>query len=235
MIDGSFLALKITYLMKQSGKNRLTISEAKIKLLAQKEVLTISYLGELKQNLEELGIFLGTLKKGAFCLLMVESLEGAPSLPIKEDSLGKLAELSKEQLESLYSAPIVVETITDNVQDEQLLLLNELWLLLIQTASNKEVITYGALAKKLESSLKYKVHHKKVMVLLEPITQFCSMHNYPTLTYLAVNDKLQLPKALENGQDAKNKFEEVKSQIYSFNWNEQKNNFDNFLSKNKEN
>lgn len=234
MIDASFLALKITYLMKQSGKNRLTISEAKIKLLAQKEVLTISYLCELKQNLEELGIFLGTLKKGAFCLLMVESLEGAPSLPIKEDSLGKLTELSKEQLESLYSAPIVVETITDNAQDEQLLLLNELWLLLTQTASNKEVISFGALAKKLESSLKYKVHHKKVMVLLEPITQFCQNNQLPPLVYLAINDKTGLPKALDKEADAKATFEEEKSRIVVFNWEQEKTKFDAFLNKNKE-
>ena len=234
-MSASLLALKIAYLVKLSGRNRFSVSEAKLKQLAQKDVISIPYLNTLKQNLEELGYFLGTLKKGRYCLLLIESLEGAPSLPIKEDALKQLAGLTEEELEALCITPVIVKSIADNEQDEQRLLINELWALLTKTAIDKQVISYGELAIKLKTIFGYKIHHKKVMVLLEPITRFCSTHHCPTLTYLAINDKLQLPKALEKETEATNKFNEEKINIYGFDWNNQKRDFEEFLNRNKEN
>lgn len=218
MIGAQFLALRIAYVIKQSHKNRLTISEAKLKLLAEKEVLSIFYLADLKQSLEELGYFLGSLKKGKYCLLAIESLEGAPSLPIKEDMLKQLASLSEDELEKHCITSAMIEPITDNEQDEEKLLLNELWVQLTKAAADKKNISYGELAKSLTNVFSYKVHHKKVMALLERIKQYCSENSLPKLDYLAINAKLDLPKALEKEQDAKIKFAEEKANIYDFDW-----------------
>lgn len=235
MVSATFLALKIAYLIKQASKNRFTLSEAKLKQLSEKKVLSITYLNTLKQQLEELGYFLGSLKKGKYCLLTIESLEGAPSLPMKEDALKELSNLSEEALEQQCTTVTAIEMITDNEQDEKLLLLNELWIELTNTATNKKVISYGSLAKKLKESIGYNVNHKEAVVLLKHIKQFCTENNLPPLTYLAINAILNLPTELKKVDNAKGDFEAAKAKIYDFKWSEQKQNFDEFLNKNKEN
>lgn len=42
------------------------------------------------------------------------------------------------------------------MEDEQLLLLNELWIELTKIATKQEIISYGDLAKKLKKSFGYK-------------------------------------------------------------------------------
>lgn len=233
MVDAQLLALRIAYLVKESGKNRLTMSEAKLKTLARREVLPIPYLADLKQRLEELGYFLGTLE-GGYCLIAIDSLKGSPSIPLDDRRLALLDAMPRNKLEEYCITPTIVTLIADNKQDEQLLLLNELWIELTKIATHKEVISYGNLATKLKGSFGYKVHHKKIIVLLEVIAQFCTEEKLPSLAYLAINAKSELPITLKNTVEDKNKFEIEKTKIYDFKWSEQKNNFDLFLNKTKE-
>ncbi|UYZ85347.1 hypothetical protein MTZ49_07310 [Entomomonas sp. E2T0] len=217
MISTSYLALRIAYLAKINKRKRLTISEASLKKLAQSTVLPISYLYSLKNALEELGYFLGTLEEGGYGLFPIQSLKNAPALSISADHKEQFESYDEAQLRKKYDEDTVKDVVKIN-EPADINIKATLWDTLILIAKNKESITYGNLAKKLGFK-----HHKKLEKLLKELVIYCTNKGLPRLDYLVSKQSTELPSGITSSDDTD--YNTVKEKIYQHDWNKEPNPF----------
>ena len=85
------------------------------------------------------------------------------------------------------------------------------WTILTRCATNKQVITYGELGKKLN------LHHRAVRFILEVIQNYCLHNELPPLTILIVNQNTGLPGDGFIAWDIENTEDGVQK-VYNYNW-----------------
>lgn len=189
MVSAAFLALKIIYLIKQADKKQYRISDKTLKMLANKEKLTIPYLADLKYTLEELGYLLGSLKQGKYAIVAISSLEGRPFLNITSQQNEVLNDLTEEALFERLALNIPNQSIQpedDSAVGDDLLkadrILKQVFTHLVQVAKQKKAITYLSLAKKSNPA----IHHRALAAPMAKIKAYCDQKLIPNLTRLVV-------------------------------------------------
>ena len=230
-VDTKILTLRLAILIEKSSKKRLTISDKRLKDLAETKLLGIRYLSNLKDELEKLGYFIGNLPEGGFGLLVINSLEGAfPLIVSLGDDIFTLNEqqLSKE-LSSLSLQKNQKRAKDTTITKEDICSL--LWMGLADLANKKQTIFYGDLAKEL---ILKNTHHNAFKRPLDLIAKFCKEKTLPLLSYLVVRQDTSLPPLMMPQDKNIQQYQEELKKITAVNWNEHQASFEMFVKvKNK--
>lgn len=226
-VSYKLLALRLALLIKKSGKNRLTISERRLKKLAQSELLAIGYLYHLKNELEKLGHFLGNLKGGGYGLFVINSLEGATPLAINDNDF---YDLNEQQLISLI-ANIHQQVNSQKSKDTSITkedIGSLLWMGLSDLAKEERTVLYGDLPKELALDIHYNALTQPLVV----IETFCKISNLPLLNYLVIRNGSKLPSSLEVSDENIDKHRNELNKIYQINWEAKTDEFEVYLKLN---
>ena len=199
------IALAIASEMITNKLSKAHITDKDLLKAFRAEHITSYYLLELKNNLEQLGIGFLESKAGIYLLIDIGGIGKGSRLILKEvknnenflqNIIHQLSEKTTKKLESIS----LIEKVT------------EVWLLLCETAQNKETISPKELMQKTQQG--FFTHHRQVEKPLKIIKFLCEKYNYPLLHLLVVHDsaKLRQYQVQQRESELKEVYENINSQ-----------------------
>lgn len=226
-VDAKVLALRLVLLIERARRKRFTISDKRLKDLAETKLLSIRYLSHLKDELEKLGYLIGDLAGGGFGLLVIDSLEGA--FPLKADRDDVIYGLTEQQLIAEISA-LSLQKSQKKTKDSTLTredVGSLLWMGLAEVANKKQTIAYGDLADELGLSGKHYNAFQRPLALIE---QFCKDNKLPPLNFLVIRQDTKLPSVMKARIDNTLKYKDELDKIYEINWIDYQSKFEDLLT-----